>query len=132
MRSHVVLFSKTLGDKILGLKEQIAGKLTQNPERLSRGRDILSGEERRKKLTGEVCILFYFIVHLEIIKKLYYQNEPNPFEQAGEDDSAKNEEKPTGVPDTSLSTSVASDRGTTETEEEQGRPKIVDTNHDQT
>lgn len=51
-----LIFSKTLEDKIMGLKEVVVGKLTQNPEKVSHGHQILTGEEKRKKLTGEVRI----------------------------------------------------------------------------
>jgi hypothetical protein len=62
----------------------------------------------------EKCVFYFYCAFGDN----YYQNEPNPFENAGEDGSAKNEEKPTGVPDTSSNTSVASDRGATETKKE--------------
>ncbi|KAF8150725.1 hypothetical protein B0H34DRAFT_801654 [Crassisporium funariophilum] len=57
----------TLEDKIMGLKEELEGKITRNPERVHHGHDILSGEDRRKKLTGA--------------------DEKNPFENAKEDNS---------------------------------------------
>ncbi|KAF8802503.1 hypothetical protein BYT27DRAFT_7172964 [Phlegmacium glaucopus] len=65
----------TLGDKIMGLKEEIAGKLTRNPEKVKHGHDILTGEEKRKKLTGEVCnFYFYLFGELEIKIRIIRMN----------------------------------------------------------
>ncbi|KAF5327531.1 hypothetical protein D9619_004368 [Psilocybe cf. subviscida] len=65
----------TLEDKMMGIKEEIKGKLTRNSERVEHGREIKSGKEREKKLTGE--------------------DEPNPFANADEDkDKDKDSEKP--------------------------------------
>jgi hypothetical protein len=42
---------------MMGIKEEIKGKLTRNHERVEHGRDIKSGKEKEKKLTGEVRTL---------------------------------------------------------------------------
>ena len=42
---------------MMGIKEEIKGKLTRNPERVQHGREIKTGEERQKKITGEVSTL---------------------------------------------------------------------------
>ncbi|KAF9561989.1 hypothetical protein CPC08DRAFT_707032 [Agrocybe pediades] len=71
----------TLEDKIKGLKEELKGKVTHKPELVEHGRELISGEERRKKLTGE--------------------DEPNPF-QAADEEKKKEESKAsdgqTGIP----------------------------------
>ncbi|PPQ89336.1 hypothetical protein CVT25_003173 [Psilocybe cyanescens] len=43
----------SLEDKIQGLKEELKGKVTRNSELVEHGRQVKSGEEKRKKLTGE-------------------------------------------------------------------------------
>lgn len=48
---------KTLEEKIEGLKDELKGKVTRKPELVEHGRQILSGEEKRKKLTGEVIFV---------------------------------------------------------------------------
>jgi len=52
---------------VVGLKEELIGKLTRNPERFRHGREMLTGEERRRKLTGAVSVLkqFLSITHKE-------------------------------------------------------------------
>lgn len=40
---------QTAGDKIQGLKEQIAGKLTHNPEKAEHGKQMRTGELKRKQ-----------------------------------------------------------------------------------
>ena len=57
----------------MGLKEEIVGKLTRNSERVSHGHEILTGEEKRKKLTGEVRFFpfYHFIIcrtNIQIIR----------------------------------------------------------------
>ena len=42
---------------MIGLKEELIGKVTRNPERVRHGHEVLTGEERRRRLTGTVCIL---------------------------------------------------------------------------
>jgi hypothetical protein len=42
---------------VIGLKEEMMGKFTHNPERFKLGKEALTGEQRRKKLVGEVGIL---------------------------------------------------------------------------
>lgn len=37
-----------------GLKEKIKGKLTRNPDLVQHGREVYTGEQKRKELTGEV------------------------------------------------------------------------------
>ncbi|CAA7266880.1 unnamed protein product [Cyclocybe aegerita] len=54
----------TLEEKVAGLKEELMGKVTRSPARVQHGRELLSGEERRKKLSDE----------------------PNPFTAANKDD----------------------------------------------
>ncbi|KDR78954.1 hypothetical protein GALMADRAFT_64291 [Galerina marginata CBS 339.88] len=44
----------SLEDKIQGLKEELKGKVTHKPDLVQHGREVMSGEEKRKKLTGEV------------------------------------------------------------------------------
>jgi hypothetical protein len=46
-----------LEDRVIGLKEELIGKVTRNPERVRHGHEVLTGEEKRKKLTGTVRIL---------------------------------------------------------------------------
>jgi len=41
---------------VKGLKEELKGKITHKPDLVEHGRELRSGEERRKKLTGEVTI----------------------------------------------------------------------------
>ncbi|PPQ64570.1 hypothetical protein CVT26_001968 [Gymnopilus dilepis] len=60
----------TLEEKIEGLKDELKGKITRKPELVQHGKEILSGEERRKKLTGE--------------------DEPNPFQSVDEDEKKVN------------------------------------------
>ncbi|KAF9048559.1 hypothetical protein BJ165DRAFT_1526003 [Panaeolus papilionaceus] len=57
----------TLEEKVAGLKEELLGKVTHNKERVHHGHEIRTGEEKRKKMTGE--------------------DEPNPFSGAEEDHS---------------------------------------------
>lgn len=56
-RFCLITFTQTLADKIQGLKYEIKGKITGNPDLVQHGREVKSGEERRKKLTGEVLCL---------------------------------------------------------------------------
>ncbi|PPQ69184.1 hypothetical protein CVT24_000032 [Panaeolus cyanescens] len=57
----------TLEEKVVGLKEELLGKVTHNKERIRHGHEVRSGEEKRKKMSGE--------------------DEPNPFAGAEEDHS---------------------------------------------
>lgn len=40
---------QTTGDKIQGLKEEIAGKVTRNPEKVEHGKELRTGELKKKK-----------------------------------------------------------------------------------
>ncbi|KJA19496.1 hypothetical protein HYPSUDRAFT_217604 [Hypholoma sublateritium FD-334 SS-4] len=71
----------TLEDKISGIKDELKGKLTRNPDLVAHGRDVASGEARRRALAGE--------------------DEPNPFESVdegkeGSKSSEKDDRKDTG------------------------------------
>ncbi len=43
-------YGQTLGDKIIGLKDEVAGKITRNPEKVQHGKEQKSGELKRKQL----------------------------------------------------------------------------------
>ncbi|KAF8969231.1 hypothetical protein BDZ97DRAFT_1915575 [Flammula alnicola] len=60
----------TLEDRVVGLKDEIKGKVTHNPDLVRLGHEKLTGEERRKKMIGA--------------------DEPDPFASA-KDDSSKSE-----------------------------------------
>ncbi|KIM40576.1 hypothetical protein M413DRAFT_446010 [Hebeloma cylindrosporum] len=62
----------TLEDKVVGVKEEVLGKITHKPERIQHGHEVLTGEERRKKLTGE--------------------DEPNPFQDKSGDEEEQDQE----------------------------------------
>jgi hypothetical protein len=40
----------TFEDKVVGLKEELVGNVAHNPERFHHAHEVLTGEERRKKL----------------------------------------------------------------------------------
>ncbi|KAF9526346.1 hypothetical protein CPB83DRAFT_857942 [Crepidotus variabilis] len=77
----------TLEDKVGGLKEELLGKIQRKPERIEHGHEIRSGEERRKKLTGD--------------------DQTNPF-KAQEDAKKANEDQEESKPDLSHQTSNTS------------------------
>ncbi|KAJ3504154.1 hypothetical protein NLJ89_g8085 [Agrocybe chaxingu] len=76
----------TLEEKVAGLKEEFIGKVTRSPARVQHGRELLSGEERRKKLSVDASE-YLFASHLLLI---YGQDEPNPFTAANKDDHDAN------------------------------------------
>ena len=41
--------AQTTSEKIEGLKEQIAGKITRNPEKAEHGKEMRTGELKKKK-----------------------------------------------------------------------------------
>jgi hypothetical protein len=45
---------QTIEDKFTGLKEELKGKVKHDPELVKHGHSVRIGEEKQKKLTGEV------------------------------------------------------------------------------
>ena len=59
---------------MIGFKEELIGKITHNPERYQHGKEVLTGEERRKKLVGSVGILNQYVINIGLINgvSFYY------------------------------------------------------------
>ncbi|KAH9481710.1 hypothetical protein JR316_0006237 [Psilocybe cubensis] len=93
--------SPSLGDKIQGLKEELKGKVTRNPDLVQHGKDVKSGEERRKDLLGE--------------------DEHNPFDNVKEDDEGKGKDvsqgptthKPSGAQSSQNPSGIKDDKNPT-------------------
>jgi len=95
--------SQTIQEKITGLKEELKGKVKHDPELVRHGREIRTGEEKRKKTTGEVkftyCLLRQSSSHVGA------QDKPNLFQ------SAKGSDKSPGSSSTSRDTSTPNKDG---------------------
>ena len=81
---------------MIGLKEELIGKITHNPERYQHGKKVLTGEERRKKLVGSVGILNQYVINTGLINRVifffyYDEPEPNPFNNIDKEDNSDNE-----------------------------------------
>jgi hypothetical protein len=46
--------TKTLGEKYEGLKEEVKGKVKRNPEQVQHGKDMISGELKRREREADV------------------------------------------------------------------------------
>lgn len=66
---------KTMSEKITGVKEEIAGKITHNPEKIQHGIDTRTGELKRKKREEDevgfavICICAPLLTSAEIRKQ---------------------------------------------------------------
>ncbi len=51
-----ILLEKTLEEKAVGLKEELKGKIKHDSDLVKHGRDLRSGEAKRRKMRGEVTL----------------------------------------------------------------------------
>jgi len=70
----------TAGDKIQGYKEEIAGKITRNHDKVQHGKEMRTGELKKKQHE--------------------HDDQANPFGNAADGDKDKKPEEPTGGPNT--------------------------------
>jgi len=85
--------SQTIQEKITGLKEELKGKAKHNPELVKHGHEIRSGENKRKKITGEVKFIYYPI-SIQSSSHAGAQDKPNLFQSAKDSDKSPGSSSP--------------------------------------
>ena len=83
---------QSMEDRIAGLKAEVLGKIEHKPELVNQGRELRSGEAKRKKMHGDVRA--YMLTNLPLLIALL-QDEPVGIAQKAE---AKKEQAATVAP----------------------------------